>query len=422
MMGAKPNDFPARALPHWRRPQAPPGLTLEMSAPMTETCYPRRRLLIQGAALLAASRAQAKAPLRVGPGFEIKTLAEAAQRARDGDVLEVQAGDYPHDVATWSQNDLSLRAVGGRVRLIADGASAQGKGIFVTQGERMRIEGFDFLGCRVPDENGAGIRMEKGSLFLKNCRFRDNENGVLTGNDGQARLEAEDCEFGPIVRHEGQNHNIYVGAIAYFRAQGCYSHHGQAGHLMKSRAAVNHIFYNRLTDELGGHASYELEFPNGGLAVVVGNVIQQSASTENPHIISYGVEGYRWPRDGLFLVNNTLIDQRQGGIWLRASLLKDGSAPEVKLRNNLLLGNPYVGDAVLWQQWAAEQGNYVVDAKAFVNAVAMDFTLKPNSSLRGKAVDPGRVDELSLRQARQFQAPLGTAELRGPARNPGAAQ
>jgi len=389
---------------------------------MPETCYSRRRLLIQGAALLTASRAQAKAPLRVGPDAEIKTLAEAAQRARDGDVLEVQAGDYLHDVATWPQNDLSLQAVGGRVRLIAQGASAQGKGIFVTQGERMRIEGFDFLGCRVPDENGAGIRLEKGSLFLKNCRFRDNENGVLTSNDATARLEAEDCEFGPIVRHEGQNHNIYVGAIAYFRAQGCYSHHGQAGHLMKSRAAVNHIFYNRLTDELGGHASYELEFPNGGLAVVIGNVIQQSASTENPHIISYGAEGYRWPRDGLFLANNTIIDQRQGGIWLRASPLKDGVMPEVRLRNNLLLGNPYVGDGVLFSQWAAEQGNYVVDAQAFVNAAGLDFTLKPGSSLRGKAVDPGRLDELSLRPTRQFHAPLGTVELRGIARNPGAVQ
>lgn len=389
---------------------------------MDETCYSRRRLLIQGAALLAASGARAQAPLRVGPGQEIKTLAEATERARDGDVLEVQAGDYLHDVATWNQNGLTLRAVGGRVRMIAEGASAQGKGIFVTRGERMRIEGFDFLGCRVPDQNGAGIRLEKGSLFLKNCRFRDNENGVLTSNDPAVRLEAEDCEFGPIVRHEGQNHNIYVGAIAYFRAQGCYSHHGQAGHLMKSRAAVNHIFYNRLTDELGGHASYELEFPNGGLAVVIGNVIQQSATTENPHIISYGVEGYRWPRNGLFLINNTIIDQRQSGIWLRASPLKEGVMPEVKLRNNLLLGNPYVGEGSLWPQWAAEQGNYVVDAKAFVNAAGLDFALKPGSSLRGKAVDPGRVDELSLRQMRQFQAPLGSVELRGTARNPGAAQ
>lgn len=390
---------------------------------MDETCYSRRRLLIQATALLAASTsARAQPPLRVGPAFEIKTLAEAARRARDGDVLEVQAGDYLRDVASWTQNNLTLRAVGGRVRLIADGASAQDKGIFVTQGEHMRIEGFDFVGCRVPDENGAGVRLERGSLFLRNCTFRDNENGVLTSNDPAVRLEVEDCEFGPVIRHEGQNHNIYVGAIAYFRAQGCYSHHGQSGHLLKSRAAVNHIFYNRLTDELGGHASYELEFPNGGLAVVVGNVIQQGAGTENPHIISYGAEGYRWPRNGLFLVNNTIIDQRPGGIWLRASRLQNGELPELRLRNNLLLGNPYVTDGGVWADWNEEHGNFAVDAKAFVNPTGLDFTLKPGSSLRGKAVDPGRVDDLSLRQSRQFRAPLGSTELHGPARNPGAIQ
>lgn len=40
-------------------------------------------------------------------------------------------------------------------------------------------------------------------------------------------------------------------------------------------AAVIHIYYNRLTDEAGGQASYELEFPNGGMVYVVGNIVEQ---------------------------------------------------------------------------------------------------------------------------------------------------
>lgn len=402
------------------------GFTARIFASMRQTCYSRRSLLGLSAALLMPlmPRAEAQPPLRVGPDHEVKTLAEAARRARDGQVLEVQAGDYVRDVTAWTQNDLTLRAINGRVRMIADGASAQGKGIFVTSGERMRIEGFDFLGCRVPDQNGAGIRLERGSLFLKDCRFLDNENGVLAGNDAQSRLEAEDCEFGPIVRHEGQNHNIYVGAIAFFRAMGCYFHHGESGHLLKSRAAVNHIFYNRLTDELGGHASYELEFPNGGLAVVLGNVIQQGAGTENPHIISYGAEGYRWPRNELHLVHNTIVDQRGGeGIYLRVSPPPAGAqVPEVRLRDNLLLGKAYVGDPALWSQWEAKLGNFVADGRDFVNLAGLDLALRPSSSLRGKAVDPGKLDELSLRPTHQFHLPRGTTALRGPARNPGAVQ
>jgi hypothetical protein len=43
-------------------------------------------------------------------------------------------------------------------------------------------------------------------------------------------------------------------------------------------------------------ASYELEFPEGGVAVVVGNVIAQSADSPNPIVVAYGAESSRWPR------------------------------------------------------------------------------------------------------------------------------
>ena len=47
--------------------------------------------------------------LRVGPGRAIQTVAEAADVANDGDVIEIDAGIYPADVATWRQSDLTLR-------------------------------------------------------------------------------------------------------------------------------------------------------------------------------------------------------------------------------------------------------------------------------------------------------------------------
>lgn len=353
--------------------------------------------------------------MKVGANQAIKSLAEASQRARDGMLIEIDAGDYPADVAVWSQNDLSLKAVGGRVRLLANGAAAQHKGIFVTRGERMRIEGLDFIGARVADRNGAGIRLERGSLSLRDCSFKDNENGILTSNDRTIRLEIEACEFGPIVRHDGQNHNLYVGAIAYLRVVGSYFHHGQLGHLLKSRAAVNHILYNRLTDETGGESSYELEFPNGGQAVVVGNLIQQSAGTQNPHLISFGAEGLSWPKQELHLVNNTLIDQRpSGGILLRVS----PGQVKVRLFNNLLVGNPRLVTAPAWEQG----GNFATGLDEFVAAAAYNFALRPNSALRGKAVDPGEALGSSLAPSRQYQHPHSSRLLTGPALHPGAIQ
>ena len=56
----------------------------------------------------------------------------------------MEAGQYSGDVATWTTNRLTLRAVGGRVLLSAAGASAEGKAIWVIRGSNVLVEGFDF--------------------------------------------------------------------------------------------------------------------------------------------------------------------------------------------------------------------------------------------------------------------------------------
>ena len=255
--------------------------------------------------------------------------------ATPGSIVEVDAGDYFADVAVWKHDGVTLRAVDGRVRLIAQGAAAEGKGIWVVRANGMRVEGFDFEGAAVPSRNGAGIRLETGSLFVRDCRFRYNEMGLLTNNDPDTVLEVENSEFAYNQRPDGHNHNLYVGQIAHLSVTGSYFHHARTGHLLKSRAALNHIVNNRLTDEDGGTASYELEFPNGGLAYVVGNLIAQSAQTENPHLISFGAEGYKWPRNEIHLENNTLVNPLpRGGVFLRVA----PGADAIRAVDNRLVG------------------------------------------------------------------------------------
>ncbi len=372
----------------------------------------RRALLMAG---LAPALAPAATVMQVGPRRAVKSLAAAARQAKDGMLVEVDAGEYVADVATWPQHELTLRAVGGRVKLVAAGAHAQGKGLFVTTGRRQRIEGFDFIGATVPDRNGAGIRLEAGSLTLVDCTFSDNENGVLTANDEGIELDIVDCDFGAILPREGKTHQLYVGAIKRLAVSGSYFHHGLHGHLLKSRAALNHILYNRLTDEIGGRASYELEFPNGGVAVVMGNLIGQSSTTENPHVISFGVEGARGPKQALYLVNNTLVDQLpSGGIWLRVT----PPQTDVVLANNLLVGAPKLAAEGHWTRRA----NFSADWDEFVRAARDDFRLKPGSSLRGKAQDAGNADGMKLAPMREYRHARGTVALAGPATSPGAFQ
>ncbi len=112
-----------------------------------------------------------------------------------------------------------------------------------------------------------------------------------------------------------------------------------SGHLVKSRARENHILYNMLVDGAGGKASYELEFPNGGVAYVIGNTIGQSAGTDNPKMLSFGAEGARWPENALYMAHNTLINDFHAGSFVHVWSDKLAGDVEVWLLNNLLVGN-----------------------------------------------------------------------------------
>ncbi len=353
--------------------------------------------------------------LQVGPNRAIKTIAEASIVASAGFVIEVDSGEYRGDVAVWTQERLTLRAAGGRVKLIAAGAAAEAKAIWVVRGGQMSVEGFDFTGARVPNQNGAGIRFEKGFLRVRDCTFMDNENGILTSNQKDAELEIENSEFGHNGYGDGQSHNLYVGEIARLTVTGSYFHHAKVGHLLKSRAAVNHIFYNRLSDETDGRASYEVEFANGGVAYLVGNIIQQSPQTENPHLISYGVEGYEGAKNELYLVNNTLVDSLpQGGVFLR---IKPGNVI-VKAVNNLLLGQSRLNAAGLGEY----RNNFTVDRHEFEHAAQSDYRLKRGSHLSGKVVAPGRANGIDLQPQAEYLHPRGSRVLPGKPHNPGALQ
>ncbi len=353
--------------------------------------------------------------LRVGPAERIHTIAEAARVARDGDVVEIASGDYKADVAVWTQQDLTIRGVGAMPKLIAMGAAAESKAIFVVRGDRIRIENLEFRGAKVRDRNGAGIRHEAGKLTVVGCRFLENENGILTANDERLSLEIERSEFGYNGSGEGQSHNLYVGAIASLQVTGSYFHHANVGHLLKSRARDNRILYNRLTDEIGGRASYELEFPSGGTALVVGNQIEQSSTTENSKIISFGAEGLKWPKNALYLAHNTIVNDRPQG----ARMLDVRAGVAVVAVNNVLVGQ----GASLDLPAGAGQGNVVGDWPDFVRPQRDDYHLRKDSKLFGAAARAGvAAGGVDLTPSAEYVHPLQTRPV-APARwSPGAFQ
>ncbi len=320
----------------------------------------RRRLLgvaAAGALTVAATpsgRAQPRGPapgsrvLAVGPLRPLRLPSAAAAMVADGDVVEIDAGDYANDVALWSVPRLEIRAVGGRVRLRGGAASIENKGIWVNRCGALSVTGVDFWGARSSHGNGAGIRHELGLLTATDCGFFDNQNGILTNNDAQCRLVLASCEFGRNGHGDGQTHNLYAGSIAQLDVQACWFHDAQGGHLLKSRARVNRVAYSLMADSADGTSSYELEFPNGGDCVVVGNLLLQAAGTQNPHLVSYGTEGLRAGANRLLLVQNTWVDRRpRGGVFLR---LAGGASTDAALWNNLFLGSGRLPDAAFLAQ------------------------------------------------------------------------
>ena len=352
--------------------------------------------------------------LHVGPRRAITRIGVAAQEAGDGDVIEIDPGDYVADVAIWDRAELTIRGAGNRVRLLAAGAHAEGKAIWVIRRGRITIENIEFIGARVPDNNGAGIRHEGGQLIVRRCGFRNNQNGILTGSDPKSTLEVESSEFGYNGAGDGLSHGIYVGAIASFRLSGSYVHHGNVGHLVKTRARHNRIEYNRLSDEAGGRSSYELEFPNGGVAEVVGNIIQQGAGTRNSVIVSYGAEGYGGRSNSLSFVHNTLVnDEVRGGTFLRVA----PGAVAVVLRNNLWVGRGKIDASAQ----AVASGDRRADWGDLERPAREDY--RPGATAQADwQVTPMAPVPSALLPHWQYQHPMSMRPLAGVPRWPGALQ
>jgi len=271
---------------------------------------------------------------QVGTGQTFTAPSQVASSVADGDTVNILAGTYPSDVTNWTANDLLLRGIGGMAHLESNGLAWGEKGIWVIQGDRTTVDHIEFSECSVPDQNGAGIRLEGHHLTVRNCYFHDNENGILAGTVDPSTIRIEHTEFDHNGFGDGQSHNLYINNVDSLIFRYNYSHHAHVGHELKSRAHVNMIEYNRFSNEATGDASREIDLPNGGTTYLIGNVIQQGLLAENSNLVGFGLEGLSNPTPHeLYAINNTLVNERSAG-----SFFSIASATAFKAYNNILAG------------------------------------------------------------------------------------
>ncbi|MBI5851399.1 MAG: hypothetical protein HZB39_10305 [Planctomycetes bacterium] len=282
--------------------------------------------------------------LRVGPGRALRVPSEAAAVVRDGDVVRIDAGEYRGDVAVWTRNDLRLVASGGEVLLVAAGNSAQDKAIWVIQGSRTTVEGIAFEGCRVRDGNGAGIRLEGGYFVARGCRFIRNQTGFLCGD------------------------------------------------LTQSRAAQTRIFWSRLVDSSAGTSSYVVDVPDGGIAILVGNVIQKGVASSNETVISFAEESHGvHPIDELYVAHNTVVNDRHTATFVRAVA---GTAQ--------LVNNVFCGTGTVLSGAGTQLDNLVSSSPGFVDRAAFDYRLVPGSPAIDAGLPPGSAYGVALAPAFEY--------------------
>ena len=274
------------------------------------------------------------ADLTVGEGKTYALPSEAARAAQAGDVIKIFPGTYA-DCARLEANGLVIEGAGPNV--ILAGKVCDNKGIFVTIGDDITIRGITFMSARAPNHNGAGIRAQGTNLTIEDSQFIDNENGILTAPNAGSTIAITNSTF----RGNGNciaacAHGIYAGHIALLRVENCTFEEQHVGHHVKSRAARTEVIRNSIQDGPDGSASYLVDLPNGGSALISGNSFEKGPRSSNKRTaIAIGAEKETNPAGDIVVEDNSFSNDT----GVATVFVQNYTSRPIALLRNRLSGN-----------------------------------------------------------------------------------
>lgn len=273
-----------------------------------------------------------KAITLVRTGQTYLSLNDAVNAAVANDSIKIPAGLYTNDFVNINKS-LTIVGIGGMAHFVATISPPNGKAIFLANAD-IKLDHIEMSGSADASMNGAGIKQETGNLTLTYCYFHDNQDGVLT-NAVTTGITITNCEFAHNGAGDGYSHNIYIGATAQAVIRESYFHDAVIGHEIKCRALNSLIEMCRIQNGAGS-ASYCIDLPQGGAAIVRQNVIEKGQNSQNSTIIHYGGEAVN-PGSSLQATGNTVLAMKSGDTFIN-NQMADGTT--AVLSNNSVFGIP----------------------------------------------------------------------------------
>lgn len=260
-------------------------------------------------ALTLPVAAQRHAPFTIaesGQGFQHLEDALMAVRGQDATVV-IAPGTY-RECAIQQAGRITFRAATpGSV--VFDGETCEGKAALVLRGVGSTVDGIVFRNMRVPDGNGAGIRIELGDLTVTNSMFLDSQEGILGATDQPTRIRIDRSTFSGLGQCDETPdcaHSIYLANTGTISVTNSRFERGRGGHYVKLRSPMVSITTNSFDDTQGRKTNYMIDLPEGARGRIAGNVFVQGRNKENwSGLIVVAAEARKYRSGGLVVEGNT---------------------------------------------------------------------------------------------------------------------
>lgn len=280
----------------------------------------------------------ARAPYTViESGRSFAALQEAVNAIGEGTgTIRIAPGTY-RDCAVQAAGDVGFVAqVPGQT--VFDGAACEGKATIVARGRSTRVEGLIFQNITVHDANGAGIRLERGNLTVRQSWFRDSEQGILSADDPTAAVLIEKSTFSRLGRCDrglSCAHSVYFGDYGSVTIRRSRFEAGRGGHYVKSRAGRIEVTESSFDDTGGSTTNYMIDVPAGATGRISDNIFVQGRDKENHSaFIAVAAEGKMHSSAGLAISGN---DARFApGVSRWSAFVADWSGDPLTIGENML--------------------------------------------------------------------------------------